>query len=240
MKKWTMRVTGNEPITPQDLIAVALIGVVLGAIILWWIFARLLGYQAFECTEKAANWIAAVGTWIVGFAAAAIAYFGHDLKLRDRRAQRLDKIKNQMSHMQAIIMTARNLTFAMAAIDGYFRRRPLEQQTSSMVAQLAKDARGIVPDIAWSDNQKMVSEAQVLVHMLRIDVERQKFVGLLDSIAMQPENPYLLTMLTESSSMLLEEASALQKAARADLNCIKERHDRLEVRVKADAERDLA
>ncbi|WP_312368769.1 hypothetical protein [Stenotrophomonas sp.] len=93
MKKWMKCVVAKEPITSCDLLAVALVGILLGGTITWFFFAAFWNYQVFASAGNAADWIAGVGTWAVGVGAAWYAREAHLQRVAESAQQSRERLE---------------------------------------------------------------------------------------------------------------------------------------------------
>lgn len=172
MKKWTKFVAGNQPITAQDLVAFALVGMLLGGVIVWFVFAALWGYRVFENAGSAADWAAALATGVVGWGALKYA--------KAERAQteailvnEANRIRLQRQREKRIwIMWAETLNVAQTGVKAY-SNGTLPRRVSSIRGM------GKALKIAWqdigADRASQVLSAETISLIIRADLEKSQF-----------------------------------------------------------------
>lgn len=115
------------------------------------------GLSIFDDAGSAADWFAAVGTWVIGFGAMRLAAGDRELKLHERRERRLQEAKIERSRFREVSGWASNMRVQIAVMSE--RLSVAETDRPSSVLPALKPVADAVRSIRWGvDEHNIVGE----------------------------------------------------------------------------------
>ncbi|MFG6108704.1 hypothetical protein [Stenotrophomonas nematodicola] len=116
------------------------------------------GIDIFDNPGSAADWTAAVGTWIIGIGAIRFAASDHSLKLHERREKRLKEAKEERARFWAIAYWGTSMTTTLLIMKERLKSTAEMEPASVQKNVLVPVAEAIV-SIRWgADEESVVSE----------------------------------------------------------------------------------
>ncbi len=159
MNKWMKWTRGDEPITGQDVVATAAIGMLLGGAIVWFVFAAFWGYQIFEDSGSAADWAAALATGLVGWGAWKYAKEAHFQRLTEERERRTSERKTRERRFDAIALRLHRVTRLQNVMENGVAGKTVENLSDEQVFRITQLFKRVSPILRWP-----VEEAILLSH----------------------------------------------------------------------------
>lgn len=113
MDKWTSRT-----IEVRDVLLVAGICSMLGGVLSWLIFAWVGGPSKSFSFGALADWVAAAGTWVIGYGAWKYAREAHNLRMREVIIQQQNQLETELSTLDQLKYRLDICTKCASLIDG--------------------------------------------------------------------------------------------------------------------------
>lgn len=172
------------------------------------------GLTIFDDTGSAADWFAAVGTWVIGFGAMRLAAGDRELKLHERREKRLKEAKMDRSRLKQIsswasAMELQLLTAVRRLGTEHYR---IGSKPHPVLARLAAE----ITDMTWGvDEQNVVGDATTnIAAKAHYELGRVRdLIGLYDSSLRRGS----IDLDDRRSERLLDDIRAFARRAEASL-----------------------
>lgn len=200
------------------------------------------GLTIFDDTGSAADWFAAVGTWVIGFGAMRLAAGDRELKLRERREKRLKEAKMDRARLKQISRWA--LTMQLQLFKAGQRLRQTENRNSAKAHPILKRVADHIVDMEWgTDEQNVVGDAVAnIAAKAHYELNRvREFIALYDGSLRQAvidPNDRRSDRLLDDVLKFAERAEAslkkMQAALNEDTQKVKILIDSLETRLAAE------
>jgi hypothetical protein len=172
---------GDDPanITRQDLLSTAIGVFVIGCVVGWALFGQPAQLGAFLQAGSIAEWIAALGTLIVGFGAWKYARATHFHTL-DRAD--LESIRGIDSEIQSLLATRHKifrLTYGRSTLEAL---KLTKNVTQGMVRIGLENARGEVTSLSWGDGISMAFNNEATIQFATLQVKANVLKMMFDGI----------------------------------------------------------
>lgn len=203
-------------ITRSDAVVVAtvtfLMGLVLASI-------TLIGSEIpLKCIEggNAADWLAAFGTWVIGYGAWRIARDSHHHRMEEYRAT----LQSKRDEISARIWKMRDFAINAAILHERikeFSEREDADRTPARLRPLLRVARKVLGRISWTDTDRAVLSAEGVAVLGSLEFELLRNLDMADTFLertpsadreRQPLSPDELAPYLDSSKALREDADA--------------------------------
>lgn len=79
------------------------------------------GLSIFDDPGSAADWVAAIGTWVIGFGAIRLAAGDRELKLRERQEKRVEELNSELEEIQRVVRNADSARDALKEVQDSVR-----------------------------------------------------------------------------------------------------------------------
>jgi len=177
---WIRLCTAWKSVSTVNTILLASFLAILGVIVAG-LFSPF-GLAVFDDTGSAADWFAAVGTWVIGFGAMRLAAGDRELKLHERREMRLKEAKADRSRLREISSW---LVPTQKQVMGVTRRlRQAENREPITAHAMLKRLADQIADMEWgAEQQNVVSDptANVVAKARYVLGRIKDFVALYDN-----------------------------------------------------------
>lgn len=229
LKAWAKAVE----LAPLGVVITATAGcVALGVLFGWILFGRPHLITSTEKIGTVAEWAAAVGTWVIGLAAAWYANEAHILRMNEVRGQRKREIIRDTARLRRIEYRCTKIKFVDIPLQT--QNSPIAVLSENRLRRASTRIAGYLTESNWSDEElgvmddAMVTEHEKLTHACGL--LKKQCEAILQSA---PENDAplsnasqaLLKTLRERADRVMKLSTALdglakkaRKKARKDLN----------------------
>lgn len=135
-------------------IAILAIGIIFATVIIVGWF-REGGLAVFDNPGSAADWFAAVGTWMIGFGATKFAANNYQLQLHERREKLLQDAESRLAATKAKLASVTNWSSDIRIYAGVFQQHPLNAMDSDLIQDVLKRTAKVLQEAPW-DNHDMI------------------------------------------------------------------------------------
>ncbi|WP_164229424.1 hypothetical protein ACS0OT_09990 [Stenotrophomonas maltophilia group sp. RY12688] len=116
------------------------------------------GLSVFEDAGSAADWFAAVGTWVIGFGAMRLAAGDRELKLHERREKRLREAKAEHTRLREIASWLVPMQLQLMTVTR--KLRSAEDRDANRAHPMLKHLANHIVEMKWGAEQEgVVSDA---------------------------------------------------------------------------------
>lgn len=157
------------------------VGILLGVVVL----AGLLmpsGIEVFDAPGSAADWVAAIGTWVVGVAAFALAAGDRRLRLHERREQKMLRLKLEISQVRTAHIATNSILQRLKrarAFLGYLSENESAFDETSLydVGVAFSEILEVVQAPLWTPDERSAANDQAEWAMVRASELAEKIKG---------------------------------------------------------------
>ncbi|QKW56796.1 hypothetical protein [Stenotrophomonas sp. NA06056] len=139
---------GSERISLMRSAVIALAIVLLVVVVVGWSVPG--GLEVFDEPGSAADWLAAVGTWMIGFGATKFAANDYQLKLHERRERLLQDAEKRLSALQVKVASIRNWSHQLQMAGQFFADYPMESASPKYIEEMLEGTKRALLSIPWA------------------------------------------------------------------------------------------
>ncbi|WP_049458537.1 hypothetical protein [Stenotrophomonas maltophilia] len=139
---------GGERISLLRSAVIALAIVLFVVVVVGWSFPG--GLEIFDEPGSAADWVAAVGTWMIGFGATKFAANDYQLKLHERRERLLQDAERRLSALQVKVASIRNWSYQLQMAGQFFADYPMESANPKYIKEMLEGTERALRGIPWA------------------------------------------------------------------------------------------
>lgn len=196
------------------------------------------GLNVFEDVGSAADWVAAIGTWVIGFGAISLAVGDRSLKLRERQERRISELEINLEEVQKVARYARSAVSefgdAVKSLREEYRMASLMGFRDSVALPHIRRTAYV---LTWTPAQlRLLSPT---ASALADDVSRkgERIISRSDEVTGKGSAANQMSAATELRDAIMEVSpllSQLQKAAEADALAVRKSIERIQARLDRD------
>lgn len=227
--------SGGERISLLRSAVMALVIVLLVVIVVGW--STPGGLEIFDDPGSAADWLAAVGTWMIGFGATKFAANDYQLKLHERRERLLQDAESRLAALQVKVASIRNWSNQLQMAGQFFAEYPIESASPSYIKQMLEGTQDALRSIPWASEDVIDMKPQEIRALertaRRMDMARILVTTTLEicsgesAVSALPNHGETLRMLGGLLQQVAEPMSSL--AAYLDAEATEARHSRARI-----------
>lgn len=199
------------------------------------------GLSVFDEPGSAADWVAAIGTWAIGYGAISLSIGDRDLKLRERQERRVMDLERDLEEIEKVARTARS-----AYSEFNDARESLAQEISDASAVTIKRNEGFGKSaglahvrrtayyLAWTPTQLRLLSPAAAAHAEDVNRKAERIISRSDQVPGKGHVDRQVDAANELQRAVRElqpVLSALQAAAEADSSAIRITIDRIQLRL---------
>ena len=143
----------------------------LGVLAGWALFGKhRLIERAFD-SGNAAEWVAAIGTWVIGAGAWRYARDGHLLRKRQMEESARDEVRLKATRLDAMILKAIKGTRPLAALNIVYEKDPADR-LEGMVDIALQSGLEELKTLEWSDTERAILERPIAQQIAVMEIQK--------------------------------------------------------------------
>ncbi|WP_146205531.1 MULTISPECIES: hypothetical protein [Stenotrophomonas] len=204
------------------------------------------GLSIFEDAGAVADWVAAIGTWVIGFGAIRLAAGDRELKLHERREQKMLRLKLEISRFRNIASATNSLAYKLSRSAKYLDSLNWERASLADAFTAVTEIEAAVSADIWSEEDRAAANdetAQLMDDIQLVAHQLKGFIGYIkatftDNAERRPASDLrgLLNDVGTSTKGLIEELDKVSKSVAWDLEGLVAQRERLRTRMQQEFE----
>lgn len=195
-------------------------GLLLGGAVSWWAFGVPRGVDLAADNGNTADWVAAVGTWIIGLAAAYYAHQSHLQRLDEIREKRLADFERKDAFLSGAVLSGLHIRSVADDIESFLEL----SEDSRYVLQLRDLMERLeenVVDVKFSDETLAAFPSKAVTKLAAINNRAEglrrlmkSVSGYLDGTLLKVRPPGDDVLLTDADNKMLRNMLEVAKGIR--------------------------